>query len=117
MLRIAETAGSFRQRFLGPDPAGASGDRPAQSGRRSSSPTDIAALLTFAARVLPGFRPRLVSSTGVRACLGALVVLVIQLSIHDRATLLLIGASMALVSALRPAAVWRQHCGARPGAA
>jgi len=87
---------------------------------------DITALLTFgsavflavfgatnllAARVLPGFWPRLVSGTGFLACLGALIVLVIQLSLHDRTTLLLIGVSLASVSTLRLAFVWRQKHG------
>ncbi|XTR52316.1 hypothetical protein ACOM2C_01975 [Pseudarthrobacter sp. So.54] len=93
---------------------------------------DITALLTFgsavflavfgatnllAARVLSGFWPRLVSGTGFLACLGALIVLGIQLSLHDQATLLLIGVSLASVSALRLAFVRYQHRRQQPGAA
>ena len=77
---------------------------------------DITALLTFgsavflavfgatnllAAQVLTGFWPRVFSGTGFLACLGALLVLVIQLILHDPATLLLIGLSLGTVSLLR----------------
>ncbi|MET4144634.1 amino acid permease [Arthrobacter sp. UYCo732] len=92
---------------------------------------DITALLTFgsavflavfgatnllAARVLAGFWPRLVSGTGFLACLGALIVLVIQLILHDQATLLLIGVSLASVTSLRLAFVWHQKRGPASGA-
>lgn len=62
----------------------------------------------LACRVLAGFWPRLVSGIGFLACLGALVVLVIQLILHDQATLLLIRVSLASVSVLRLAFVWHQ---------
>lgn len=93
---------------------------------------DITALLTFgsavflavfgatnllASRVLPGFWPRLVSGTGFLACLGAVLVLVIQLILHDQATLLLIGVSLTAVSVLRLAFVWHQKRDAETGAA
>ncbi len=92
---------------------------------------DITALLTFgsavfltvfgatnllAARVLPGFWSRLVSSAGFLACLGALLVLVIQLILHDLATLLLIGVSLTSVSALRLVFVWHQRRDTASGA-
>ncbi|MDJ0322195.1 APC family permease [Cryobacterium sp. PH31-AA6] len=84
---------------------------------------DITALLTFgsavflavfgstnllACRVLSGFWPRAVSGFGFLACLGALVILLVELVLHDRATLVLIGVSLVSVSALRYAFVRRQ---------
>ena len=88
---------------------------------------DITALLTFgsavflavfgatnllAAKVLTGFWPRVVSGAGfLSACLGALVVLITQLILHDRPTLLLIGISLTSVSALRLAFVWHTNHG------
>jgi amino acid transporter len=85
---------------------------------------DITALLTFgsaiflavfggtnllACLVVAGFWPRLISGTGFLACLGALIVLLIQLVLHDLATLLLIGVSLGSVCVLRLAFVWHQH--------
>ncbi|MEO5992972.1 MAG: hypothetical protein ABIP92_05435, partial [Arthrobacter sp.] len=56
-----------------------------------------------------GFWPKLVSAIGFLACLGALVVLVVQLVLYDVATLLLIAGSLALVSGLRLAFVRHQR--------
>ncbi|MCB5281333.1 MULTISPECIES: APC family permease [unclassified Arthrobacter] len=85
---------------------------------------DITSLLTFgsavflavfgatnllASRLLHGFWPKLVSAIGFLACLGALVVLVVQLVLYDVATLLLIAGSLALVSGLRLAFVRHQR--------